>query len=87
MMSAKKAPKFFKAVAVAAKFNAEEGIPTHHDLRSTFLTHLANHANEGMGVKPHVLMAIAGHSSITTTMKYYVRASDGDLRAAMACVS
>lgn len=88
MISAKRAPKYFKAVAVAAGFTDEAGgVPTHHDLRSTFLTHLANHANEGLGVKPHVLMAIAGHSNIATTMKYYVRASDGDLRAAMACVS
>src|SRR5436305_1216384 len=65
----------------------ERGMPTHHDCRSTFLTHLANYADNGQGVKPHVLMTIAGHSSLATTMKYYVRASDGDLRAAMACVS
>lgn len=87
MISAKKASKYFRAVADAAEFKEAEGIPTHHDLRSTFLTHLANNANDGAGVKPHVLMAIAGHSSIATTMKYYVRASDADLRAAMACVA
>jgi integrase len=87
LISAKKGSKYFRDVAVAAGFRDEEGVPTHHDLRSTFLTHLANNANDGAGVKPHVLMAIAGHSSITTTMKYYVRASDADLRAAMACVA
>lgn len=86
LISAKKGSKYFRDVAIAAGFKDETGVPTHHDLRSTFLTHLANSANKGAGVKPHVLMAIAGHSSITTTMKYYVRASDGDLRAAMACV-
>ncbi len=86
-ISAKKGSKYFQTVAQAAKFKEETGIPTHHDLRSTFLTHLANNANDGVGVKPHVLMAIAGHSSIATTMKYYVRASDSDLRAAMACIS
>lgn len=87
MISAKKASHFFHAIALAAEFKPEEGIPTHHDLRSTFLTHLANDANDGLGVKPHVLMAIAGHSNLTTTMKYYIRASDADLRAAMACVA
>jgi integrase len=88
LISAKKSPHYFKAVAVAAGFSETTGgVPTHHDLRSTFLTHLANHANNGMGVKPHVLMAIAGHSNIATTMKFYIRASGEDLKAAMACVS
>lgn len=87
LIGAKKSSHFFKAVAVAAGFTAETGIPTHHDCRSTFLTHLANHANNGQGVKPHVLMAIAGHSSLATTMRYYIRASDDDLRAAMECIS
>lgn len=87
MISAKKASHYFRSVAIKAGFTESESIPTHHDLRSTFLTHLANDANDGLGVKPHVLMAIAGHSNLTTTMKYYVRASDADLRAAMSCVS
>ena len=87
LISSKKASSLFREVALAAGFAKETGIPTHHDLRSTFLTRLANHANGGIGVKPHVLMAIAGHSNIQTTMKYYIRASTDDLRRAMACVS
>lgn len=87
VIGGKKGSHYFKAVALAAGFNEESGIPTHHDCRSTFLTHLANYANNGQGVKPHVLMAIAGHSSLATTMRYYIRASDDDLREAMACVS
>jgi len=35
------------------------------------------------GVKPSVLMALAGHSSIEVTMRYYVRALDDDLRKAV----
>jgi integrase len=87
LIGAKKSSHYFNDVAVKAGFIAETGVPTHHDCRSTFLTHLANFANNGQGVKPHILMAIAGHSSLATTMKYYIRASDDDLRAAMACVS
>ncbi|MBS1717653.1 MAG: site-specific integrase [Armatimonadetes bacterium] len=87
LIGAKKSSHYFKDVALAAGFDEESGIPTHHDCRSTFLTHLANNANGGQGVKPHVLMAIAGHSSLATTMRYYLRASDDDLRAAMQCVS
>lgn len=87
LIGAKKSSHYFRAVAVKAGFTEETGIPTHHDCRSTFLTHLANYANDGQGVKPHVLMAIAGHSSLTTTMKYYIRASDDDLRRAMECIA
>lgn len=86
LIGSKKASHYFRYVAKAAGFRTDEGIPTHHDCRSTFLTHLANFANEGKGVKPHVLMAIAGHSSLSTTMKYYIRASDEDLRKTMACI-
>jgi integrase len=86
LIGAKKSSHFFRAVAEKV-FTEETGIPTHHDCRSTFLTHLANYANDGQGVKPHVLMAIAGHSSLATTMKYYVRASDDDLRKAMECIA
>ncbi len=78
----------FKAVAIDAGLDGSDGkpVPTHHDLRSTFLTWLANFADGGRGVKPHVLMRIAGHSKIETTLRYYIRATDDDLRLAMASV-
>lgn len=74
-----------KDFVVANGFNGSDGkpIPTHHDFRSSYLTYLANSANEGQGVKPHVLMRIAGHSKLQTTMAYYIRATDDDLRLAM----
>jgi integrase len=79
---------YFKAVAIKAGLDGsdEKSVPTHHDCRSTFLTFLANHANDGRGVKPHVLMKIAGHSKMETTMKYYIRASDADIKAAMSSI-
>lgn len=58
-------------------------VPTSHDFRSSYLTWLANHANGGAGVKPHVLMTIAGHSDIDMAMKYYVKADSEDLAAAV----
>lgn len=56
---------------------------THHDLRSTFLTFLANHADGGRGVRPAVLRAIAGHGKIDTTYRYYIRTNETDLQHAM----
>lgn len=38
-----------------------------HDLRRTFLTHLAR-----VELRPQVLAAIAGHTNIQTTLQYYV---------------
>ncbi|HVT12453.1 MAG TPA: tyrosine-type recombinase/integrase [Fimbriimonadaceae bacterium] len=58
-------------------------VPTSHDFRSSYLTWLANHANDGAGVKPHVLMAIAGHTDIDMAMKYYVKADAEDLAVAV----
>lgn len=74
-----------KEAVVAAGFDGTDGkpVPTSHDLRSSFLTWLANHANKGLGVKPHVLMRIAGHSDLAVTMKYYVGVSDDDLASAV----
>ena len=74
-----------KNAMIQAGFDGSDGldVPTSHDFRSSYLTWMANEANGGSGVKPHVLMALAGHSNIATTMKYYVRASDADLRAAV----
>ncbi len=70
---------------MAAGFDGSDGsgVPTSHDFRSSHLTWLANHANGGAGVKPHVLMAIAGHSDINMAMKFYVRADAEDLAVAV----
>lgn len=76
------ASREIKAVGLRA-FGEGASLPTHHDLRSTFLTWLANDSNNKQGVKPHVLMKIAGHSDLATTMNYYVRASDDDIKQAM----
>jgi integrase len=83
--SAQNGSVMLKEFVVAAGFNGEDEkpIPTHHDFRSSFLTFLANSTNGGQGVKPHVLMRIAGHSKLQTTMQYYIRATDDDVRAAM----
>jgi len=83
--SAQNGSVLVKDFVLAAGFDGSDGkpIPTHHDFRSSFLTFLANDSNEGRGVKPHVLMRIAGHSKLQTTMQYYVRATDDDIRSAM----
>lgn len=49
-----------------------------HDLRRTCLTNLANR-----GLPMHQLKAYAGHTSITTTAKYYVGVSLEAMRAAV----
>jgi len=68
--------------------NGQKGKPdvTHHDCRSTLLSYLANHANDGVGVRPAMLKGIAGHSKIDTTMRYYVRATDEDVLTAMKAI-
>ena len=78
----------FKQIAKKAGIN-KSGLTdcTHHDLRSTFLTFLANHADNGRGVRPATLLAIAGHSKIETTFRYYVFANNVDMRQAMEFVS
>jgi integrase len=88
MTSQLAAPKF-KKIADRADLNGKEGLPdvTFHDCRSTLLSYLANHANNGLGVRPSVLMRIAGHSKIDTTMRYYVRARDEDIQTAMAFIA
>jgi integrase len=50
-----------------------------HDLRRTCLTNLANR-----GFPLHQLQRYAGHSSITTTAKYYVKVNLDAQRAALA---
>ena len=42
-----------------------------HDLRSTCITEWSEH-----GMMPHEVQRLAGHSSIETTMKYYVGIRD-----------
>ena len=83
--SAQNGSVLLKEFVIAAGFDGSDGkpIPTHHDFRSSFLTLLANSHNGGQGIKPHVLMLIAGHSKLQTTMQYYIRATDDDVRAAM----
>lgn len=59
---------------------------THHDLRSTFLTFMANEANGGKGVRPSTLMRLAGHGKIDVTYRYYIQSSEEDLQEAMEFV-
>lgn len=77
--------RLVKEAVIAAGFDGTDGkdVPTSHDFRSSYLSWLANHANRGLGVKPHVLMAIAGHSDIDMAMRYYVKAETSDLAAAV----
>jgi integrase len=49
-----------------------------HDLRHAFVTLLLD-----MGVQPHIVQAIAGHSGIEVTMTVYAHASDQEKRAAL----
>lgn len=79
---------FFKEFVTKAGYDGEDGkpIPTHHCLRASFLTWLANNSHDGAGVRPSILMRVAGHSKIDTTMRHYVRASDDDLRSALGVV-
>lgn len=83
--SAQNGSVLIKEFVIAAGFDGSDGkpVPTHHDFRSSFLTLLANSSNGGQGVKPQVLMKIAGHSKLQTTMQYYIRATDDDIRSAM----
>jgi integrase len=76
--------RLIKDAVIGAGFDGKEGsgVPTSHDFRSSYLTWLANHANGGTGVKPHVLMALAGHSDINMAMKFYVKANAEDLAVA-----
>lgn len=49
-----------------------------HELRHTYLTNLAQ-----AGVHPSVMQRLAGHSSITTTMRIYTHVHDQDMLDAM----
>jgi integrase len=51
---------------------------TPHSARHDFCSRLAN-----SGVPPHVVMRLAGHSTIVVTGKYYLHAGDDALRAAV----
>ena len=50
---------------------------TIHDLRRTFVSHLAM-----AGVNEAVVQKLAGHASITTTLKYYTDIAPESLKAA-----
>lgn len=50
-----------------------------HDLRRTFLTNLARHES-----RPQILKAIAGHASLSTTMKFYIQSNADDEADAVA---
>ncbi len=78
-----------KNAVTKAGFDGSDGteVPTSHDFRSTYLSWLANHANNGTGVKPHVLIALAGHSDIEMAMRYYVRAESEDLATAVNSIA
>lgn len=77
--------RHIKRAVIAAGFDGSDGkpVPTQHDFRSSWLSWLANEANNGVGMKPHELMKLAGHSDYETTMSFYVRASDEDVRSAI----
>jgi integrase len=49
-----------------------------HELRHTFVTLLLD-----MGVQPHIVQPIAGHSGIEVTMTVYAHASQEEQRAAL----
>ncbi len=87
--SAQNGSVLIKRFVIEAGFDGSDGqpVPTHHDFRSSFLTYLANHSNGGQGVKPHVLMKLAGHSKLQTTMQYYITATEDDVREAMELMS
>lgn len=53
-----------------------------HDLRRTYLTHLADAES-----RMHVVSAIAGHTNISTTQKFYVRARELGKREAALKIS
>ncbi len=75
----------FNALVVKAKIKPHDAdgrplpMPTFHDLRHTFCTRMANDYK----VLPNVLMRLAGHSRIETTLGFYVHVEDGDLAEAM----
>jgi len=67
-------------IVTRAGLIGDDGKPLYspHDLRRTFGTNLANR-----GVSPKVIMELMGHSSLDTTMKYYVSASLEEKRKAI----
>lgn len=79
-MPAKKHSRYMGLACERAGLTLDKPYPTHHNLRGTYLSYLANVKR----ALPHQLMAIAGHGSIEVTMRYYVQASDSDLRALVA---
>ena len=81
--------RIIKDAVAKAGFDGLDGteVPTAHDFRSSYLTWLANHANNGTGVKPHVLIALAGHSDIAIAMRYYVKAGAEDLASAVNSIA
>ena len=63
-------------------FCQKAGIKTNdkiniHSLRKAYGTNLAN-----LGIPPHTLKDLMGHSKVTTTMEYYVKTVDENKRAA-----
>jgi integrase len=88
LMTTQLATPKFKKIAEEARVNGKQGLPdaTHHDLRSTLLSWLANQANGGIGVRPATLKRIAGHSKLEVTMRYYVRATEEDVATAMSYI-
>ena len=52
-----------------------------HDLRRSAITHLVRKLSS------HVVQRLAGHSSITTTLKYYLSAQPDELMQAKAAVA
>jgi integrase len=55
-------------------------MPTFHDLRHTWCTRMATEYK----VLPNVLMRLAGHSRVETTLGFYVHSEEADLFGAMA---
>lgn len=72
----------FQNIVRAAGLTDAKNPISPHALRRTFATNLAN---KGTGVK--VLMELMGHENLSTTMNYYVKATDDGKRKAVMSLS
>ena len=68
--------------AAGIPHRTSEGRVDFHSLRGTFITNLVR-----AGVNIKVIQQLARHSSPTTTLQFYARATEADLRAAVESLS
>lgn len=59
---------------------------THHSCRATFLSFMANQANNGKGISSSCLLKVAGHTKIETTQRYYIRTTGEDINRAISFI-